>query len=102
MQNASYNKKKEVKRVDKNGKEISKTIFYRLKFIDSTKFMVSSLSNIVNILTTWIHKLKCKNEHDDKKHKTCGMKYKDCDCFFEYIKFKDNLRGCKCLCCNKN
>ena len=29
------------------------------------------------------------------------MKYKDCDCFFEYINFKDDLIEHKFLCCNK-
>ena len=37
-----------------------------------------------------------------KTCETCGIKYKDCDCFFEYINFKENLIEYKCLCCNKN
>ena len=41
----------EVKRIDKNGEEITKTISYRLKFIDSAKSMATSL----------IHKIKCTN-----------------------------------------
>ena len=48
------------------------------------------------------HKIKCKFEHDDKKRETCGIKYKYCDCFLEYMSFKDDLIECKCLCCNKN
>ena len=36
------------------------------------------------------------------KCETCGIKYKYCDCFLEYINFKDNLIEYKCLCCNKN
>ena len=31
-----------------------------------------------------------------------GIKYKHCDCFPEYINFKDDLIEYKCLCCNKN
>ena len=33
---------------------------------------------------------------------TCRIKYKYCDCFLEYINFKDDLIEYKCLCCNKN
>ena len=35
---------KEVTRIDKNGEEITKNIYYILQFIDSGKFMASSLS----------------------------------------------------------
>ena len=68
---------KEVTRIDKNGNEITKTIPYRLQFIESTKFMASSLSNFVNNLTEAIHKIKCKNEQNNKKFEMCGIKYKD-------------------------
>ena len=43
--------------------------------------MESSLSNLVNNLSKEIDIMKCKYEHDDKKRKTCGIKYKYCDCF---------------------
>ena len=36
--------------VSKGGKEITKTISYRLQFIDSLRFMACSLSNLVNNL----------------------------------------------------
>ena len=61
--------------------------------------MASSLSNN---LSEGIHRIKCKFEHDDKKCETCGIKYKYCDCFLEYMNFKDDLIEYKCLCCNKN
>ena len=35
-----------------------------------------------------------------KNYETCGIKYKDYDCFLEYTKIKDDLKGYKCLCCN--
>ena len=41
---------KEVSRIDKNGEEIKKTLSYRLQFIDSTRFMASPLSSVVNNL----------------------------------------------------
>ena len=55
-----------------------------LQFIDSTRFMASSLSNLVKNLSEVIHRTKCKFRHDDKKCETCRIKHKCCDCFFEY------------------
>ena len=42
---------KEVTIIDENREEITKNIFYILQFVDSARFMVSSLSNIVNNLS---------------------------------------------------
>ena len=36
-----------VKRTHKNGEEITKTIFYKLQFIDCIRLFASSVSNIV-------------------------------------------------------
>ena len=47
---------KEVTEVDNGGHE-SVTISYRIKFIDSTKFMATSLSNLADNLTEGIHKI---------------------------------------------
>ena len=69
--------------IDKNGEEITKTISYRLHFIDSARFTESSLSNLAVDLAEGIHKTKSKYKHDDKKCETCGIRYKDCDCFLE-------------------
>ena len=44
-----------------------------MQFIDSAKFMASSLSNLVNNLAKEIHKIKCKYEHDNKKYETCAI-----------------------------
>ena len=59
---------KEVIKTDKYGNKCVATISYKIKFIDSTIFMATSLSNLVDNLTEGIHKIKCK----------------DCDCFLEY------------------
>ena len=48
---------KEVVRTDKNGEEITKNISYVLQFIDSARFMTSSLSNLVNNLSEGIHRI---------------------------------------------
>ena len=54
------------------------------------------------ILLKEIHEIKCKYRHGNKKYETCGIKYKDCDCFLEKSNFRDDFIGYKCLCCNRN
>ena len=93
---------KEVTRIDKNGEEFTKNISYILQFIDTTRFMASSLSNLVNNFSEGIHKIKCKHRYEDKQCETCGIKYKCCNCFVEYTNVEDDLIEYKCLCCNKN
>ena len=93
---------KEVTRIDKNGEEITKNISYILQFIDSARFMASSLSNLVNNLSEGIHKIKCKYGHNNKRCQTCGITQEACEYFLEYTNFKDDLIEYKCLCCNKN
>ena len=61
-------------RVDKNG-EKNKNKSYTLQFIDSTRSMASSLSNLVNNFSEGICRIKCKFGHD-KKCETCGIKCK--------------------------
>ena len=48
-------------------RKITKNISYILQFTDSTRFMVSSLSNLVNILPEGIHRIICKFGHNYKK-----------------------------------
>ena len=76
---------KEVTSIDKDGSENIITISYRIKFIDSARFMVSSLSNLVDNLAE-VQKI----EHED------------CDCFLKYESVKDNLIKYKYLSCNKD
>ena len=56
--------------------EIIKTISHRLQFIDSARFMASSLLNLVNNLSERIHKIKRKYEHDDKNVKVVELNTK--------------------------
>ena len=51
----------EVTRIDKNGEEITKYISSILQFIDSARFMASSLSNLVNNRSERIQRIKCKS-----------------------------------------
>ena len=81
----------EVTRINKNGEEVTKNIPYILRFIDSARFMASSLSNLVINFSEGIHRIECKFGHNDKKCETCRIKYKYCDCFLEYTNFKDHL-----------
>ena len=62
--------KKEITKIDKDDEESVVTISYKIKFIDSARFMGSSLSNLVGNLTEGIHKIKC------------------CNCFFEHESVK--------------
>ena len=64
---------KEVTRIDKNKEKITKNISYMLQIIDSTRFMASSLSNLVNNLSEGIHTIKCKHGHDDKNVKLAEL-----------------------------
>ena len=77
---------KEVSTIDKDGNESVVTISYKIKFIDSARFMASSLSSLIDNLAKGIYKIKCK----------------DCDCFLEYESVKDNFIKYKCLSCNRN
>ena len=60
-------------------------LYLTKKFIDSASFMASSLSNRVDNLTEGIK-----------------IKFKDCDCLFQYESVKENLIKYKCLPCNEN
>ena len=53
--------KKAVTETDKDGNKSVATISNKIKFIDSARFMASSLSNLVDHLAEGIHKIKCKD-----------------------------------------
>ena len=55
-------------------------------FIESARFMTTSLSNLVDDLAEEIHKSKCK----------------DFACFLENESVKENFIKYKCLSCNKD
>ena len=51
--------------------------------------MANFFSNLVDNPAEGIHKIKCKQGHDNNKCETCGIKYKDCKCCLEYTNVKD-------------
>ena len=63
-----------------------KTITYKLKFIDSFRFMSTSLSSLVDNLSEKLHSDKCK----------------DCKSELDYMSVKDNQLIFQCLECKKN
>ena len=68
-------------KIDKDRNESIVTISYKIKFIDSARFMMSSLSNLVDNLAEGIHKTKCKG----------------CASFLEHKCINDNLINYNCL-----
>ena len=88
---------KEIVRIDKSGEEITKNISYILQFINSARFIPSSVSNRISNLSEGLHRIKCKLGHGVKKRETCGVKYKYFNCFLEYANFKEDLIEYKCL-----
>ena len=53
--------KKEIKKIDEDDNENIVTISYKITFIDSARFMASSILDLVNNLVEAIHKIKCKD-----------------------------------------
>ena len=51
---------KEVIKISNDGNESVESISYKIKFIDSSKFFASLLSNLVDNLTEGIHKIKSR------------------------------------------
>ena len=67
-------------KINKEGNKTTESISHKIKFIDSMRFLATSVSNLVDNLTGGIHQLKCKN----------------CNCFLEYKNIKDSLIEYNC------
>ena len=81
---------KKLAAIDKNGEEVTKNISYILQFIDSARFMASTLSYLLNNISEGIHKVKCKYGHNEKNVKLVELDSKNATGFFEHVKFKDH------------
>ena len=78
--------KKEITKKDKNGNDKITKISYKIKFIDSYRFMSTSLSNLVSNLSEGIHNDKCI----------------DCKSYLDYMTTKDKQLIFRCFRCKKN
>ena len=79
--NLYISNRKKVTRIDKNGEEITKNISNTLQFIDSARFLASSISNLVNNLFEGIHNSGASKGWNSTKKKdaflsktTCSIK----------------------------
>ena len=77
--------KKEITKKDKDGNDNITEISYKIKFIDSFKFMSTSLSNLVNNLSERVHNDKCT----------------DCKSCLDYMTTKDEQLIFRCFECKK-
>ena len=73
---------REVRRNEKVEIKLQKKLSYIQQFMDTTRFIASSLSSLVNNLYEGIYRTKCKFGHDHKKCEICGINNKYCSCFF--------------------
>ena len=70
--------KKQITKIDKDGNDTIVNISYKIKYIDSFRFMSSSLSSLVNNLTV------------DKIKNIFSYECEDCNNKLDYLRFKDN------------
>ena len=78
--------KKETTKEDKNGNDKITKISYKIKFIDSCRFMSTSLSNLVSNLSEGLH----------------NDRYVDCKSCLDYMTTKDKQLISRCFRCKKN
>ena len=78
--------KKEITKKDKNGNDKITKTSYRIKFIDSYRFMSTSLSNLVSNLSGGLHNDRCI----------------DCKSCLDYMATKDEKLIFRCFRCKKN
>ena len=77
--------KKEIRKKDKDGNDKIIKMSYKIKFIDSFRFMSTSLSKLVDNLSEGRHSDKCT----------------DCKLHFDYLSIKDNQLIFRCFGCKK-
>ena len=78
--------KKEIIKKDKNGMDKVTKISYKIKFIDSCRFMSTSLSNLVSNLSEGLY----------------NDQWIDCNFYLDYTETKDEQLIFRCFRCKKN
>ena len=78
--------KKEITKKDKDSNDKTTKIPYKIKFIDSYRFMFCSLSSLVNTLSEKLHSNKCT----------------DCKSYLDYMTTKNEKLFFRCFECKKN
>ena len=78
--------KKEITKKDKNGNDKIIKVSYKIKFIDSYRFMSTSLSKLIDNLSEGLHNDKCK----------------DCESYLDHVTIKDNKSIFRCCSCKTN
>ena len=71
--------------IEKEGED-GKQIVYKMKFIDSFRFVSTSLSSLFDSLSDGPYNIKCK----------------DCNSFLDYMNFYDNKLVYRCFDCEIN
>ena len=77
--------KKEIIKIDRDGNDKIVNISYKIKFINSFRFMSSSLSSLLDNLSEGLHSAKCT----------------DCKFCLDYMSVKDDQLIFKCFKCKK-
>ena len=78
--------KKKITKIDKYGNDKIVNISYKIKFIDSFRFMSSTLSRLVDTLSEGLHSDQCT----------------DCKSCLDYMSVKDDQLIFRCFKCKKN